>query len=493
MPAPSTARPPDSSSSVATWSASTCGRRRGTGVTHVPSIRLSVRTATAPSVTHGSTAGPSQTHAEVIPEEERLPACLLRGFREPDDVLRLRERADVRGDEPESHQQQVYAPGGAAPSSSLRQLRGRERRAVEDVVLARLDRVQPVAGEHLADDDGAGDDHGRALGLEAGHVAAFLERQRGEPLELRLDACRARARGRGRGRGRTRRGRGRVRRASSPCRRRRSRRAARDRAARERTCAAQAVDVVAEALGQAHAAEVEARVEETPSGPPSTSSVEPPPTSTTSVPASIARPAVTPRNVSSASSSPDEQPGREAVAPLDLAEEGLAVLGIAHGARRDGERPLGAERSPARAGSRRGSCGRARSARGSSRRRPSTPSPSRVICEPPRDLVDVAVVDVGDEQARRVRAEVDRRDAGHRREEPCDAIAPSWPRGRRRRAREPGRASAGGARRRAGAARSSARAWPGGARAPSIARSATPMPRSSAAAPAAPRARPAAR
>ncbi len=39
-----------------------------------------------------------------------------------------------------------------------------------------------------------------------------------------------------------------------------------------------------------------------------------------------------------------EQARREAVAPLDLAEEGLAVLGVANGARRDGERPLGAER-----------------------------------------------------------------------------------------------------------------------------------------------------
>ena len=39
-----------------------------------------------------------------------------------------------------------------------------------------------------------------------------------------------------------------------------------------------------------------------------------------------------------------EQARREAVAPLDLAEERLAVLRVAHGARRDAERPLGAER-----------------------------------------------------------------------------------------------------------------------------------------------------
>ena len=72
------------------------------------------------------------------------------------------------------------------------------------------------------------------------------------------------------------------------------------------------------------------------------SSVEPPPMSTTSVVASRASP--TPRNVSPASSSPREQPRREAVAPLDLAEERLAVLRVADGARRDEQRPLGAER-----------------------------------------------------------------------------------------------------------------------------------------------------
>ena len=38
-----------------------------------------------------------------------------------------------------------------------------------------------------------------------------------------------------------------------------------------------------------------------------------------------------------------EQARREAVAPLDLAEERLAVLGVAHGARGDAQRPLGAE------------------------------------------------------------------------------------------------------------------------------------------------------
>ena len=38
-----------------------------------------------------------------------------------------------------------------------------------------------------------------------------------------------------------------------------------------------------------------------------------------------------------------QQAGREAVAPFDLAEEGLAVLGVADRARRDEQRALGAE------------------------------------------------------------------------------------------------------------------------------------------------------
>ena len=63
--------------------------------------------------------------------------------------------------------------------------------------------------------------------------------------------------------------------------------------------------------------------------------------STTSVPGSTAP---IPRSVSAASSSPVSRRVVEPVAPLDLAEEGLAVLGVAHRARRDAERPLRAER-----------------------------------------------------------------------------------------------------------------------------------------------------
>ena len=71
------------------------------------------------------------------------------------------------------------------------------------------------------------------------------------------------------------------------------------------------------------------------------SSVDPPPTSSTSVPfGDFADALERQRRLLLAA----EQPRREAVAPLDLAEERLAVLGVADGARRDREHALGAER-----------------------------------------------------------------------------------------------------------------------------------------------------
>ena len=65
------------------------------------------------------------------------------------------------------------------------------------------------------------------------------------------------------------------------------------------------------------------------------SSVEPPPTSSTSVPSSSGAAGGDPAKVSSRLLVAREQPRREAVAPLDLAEERLAVLGVADGAGRD--------------------------------------------------------------------------------------------------------------------------------------------------------------
>ena len=101
---------------------------------------------------------------------------------------------------------------------------------------------------------------------------------------------------------------------------------------------------------------------------------------------------------------------REAVAPLDLAEERLAVLGLAHGARRDRERPLGPERLEdppvvrERVAHARDRSGEEPAARVDALAEPRDPRlPVQLAVHP-------AVPDIGDEQPRRVRAEVDRGD-----------------------------------------------------------------------------------
>ena len=142
------------------------------------------------------------------------------------------------------------------------------------------------------------------------------------------------------------------------------------------------------------------------------SSVEPPPTSTIIVSGGSSRPAVTPRKVQLRLLVAAQEAGREAVAPFDLAEEGLAVLGVAHSAGPDGQgllcaelvedAPVLAERV-ADAGDGGGE-----------------EEPPRVDAfaeagdhEPPLHLTDGAVLDVGHEQARRVRPQVDGADARH--------------------------------------------------------------------------------
>src|SRR5262249_37764021 len=64
-----------------------------------------------------------------------------------------------------------------------------EGRAVEEVVLARLEPGEAVGAERLSEDDGAGDDHRAALRLEAADAAALVDRQGGEAVELRLDGA----------------------------------------------------------------------------------------------------------------------------------------------------------------------------------------------------------------------------------------------------------------------------------------------------------------
>ena len=109
---------------------------------------------------------------------------------------------------------------------------------------------------------------------------------------------------------------------------------------------------------------------------------------------------------------PGEKSRVEAVAPLDLAEEGLPVLGVPHGARRDRERALRAgllEHAPVAA-----------ERVANARERGGEEEPPLVDAlaqagdrEPALDLPHGAVLHVRDEQARRVRTQVDDADAGH--------------------------------------------------------------------------------
>ena len=103
-----------------------------------------------------------------------------------------------------------------------------------------------------------------------------------------------------------------------------------------------------------------------------------------------------------------QQAGGEAVAPLDLAEEGLAVLRVADGARADAERPLGAERLElAPVGGEDVADTRDRDGKEAAPLVDPLAEPGDL--EPADDLVQRSVR-VGDEQPGRVRAEVDRRD-----------------------------------------------------------------------------------
>ena len=104
-----------------------------------------------------------------------------------------------------------------------------------------------------------------------------------------------------------------------------------------------------------------------------------------------------------------EQPRREAVAPLDLPEERLAVLSIAHGARGDEQRALGTRllNPPTVVGE---------DVPHPSDRKREEPAPEVDALAQTRDLdaffdlLDAPVHDVGDEEPGGVRALVDRRD-----------------------------------------------------------------------------------
>ena len=118
-----------------------------------------------------------------------------------------------------------------------------------------------------------------------------------------------------------------------------------------------------------------------------------------------------------------EQPRHEAVAPLDLAEERLAVLRVTDGARGDEQRPLGAERLGGAAVVGEGV------ANPGDRDREELAAGIDPFAEArdPRlavQFVDEAVVDVADDESRRVRPLVDRGD-----DHLCGTtVAPSSPR-----------------------------------------------------------------
>ena len=219
-------------------------------------------------------------------------------------------------------------------------------------MLARVDRVEPEDVEDLRQDHRAGDDHGRPLRLERRHLAPLGQRQRREPLQLRPRARRGepvpvdalavvalepeveRGERRDRAGDADRRSRGRADLVGDALHEQRADGArATSELVRRRRVRGE------EPLGVADGAELEADMEvvEDQLG---------------RAAADVDHERPRPQLASGGDAAPRQQrlvvarehARREAVAPLDLAEERLAVLGLAHGARRDRERPLGAER-----------------------------------------------------------------------------------------------------------------------------------------------------
>src|SRR5262249_22465116 len=131
----------------------------------------------------------------------------------------------------------------------------------------------------------------------------------------------------------------------------------------------------------------------------------------------------------------------KAVAPLDLAEERLAVVSVAYGARCHGQHALGAE-SLGLAPVRDQAVADARNRRGKQAAAPVDTLAEARDPLAPLDRLEPLAVDVGDEEARRVRAQVDRCDAGHllgmndRAESTSERTSPAAPMSTRVRASE---------------------------------------------------------
>src|SRR5580765_6909842 len=281
----------------------------------------------------------------------------------------------------------------------LGQLSRGERGTIEDVPLARPDPVERVRLEDRDEDRRSRDDDRSAFRVECRHLASLLERQRDESLELRLRAvareevavdalavvvlepeierCERRDRA-----------------GDADRLRWLERRKQRVRRGLERG------HLLTVALGEANGAERQAR------------------------------PEVVEHELCRAAADvdkerPDRNPAeptlrqlrlvvagkklrREAVAPFDLTEERLPVLCVAHRARRDEQRSLGAERlgRAAVVGERvADACDRDGEEAAARVDAFAEPRDARLAVELPR----VAVLYVGDEEARRVRPLVDRR------------------------------------------------------------------------------------
>src|SRR5215208_5671078 len=300
---------------------------------------------------------------------------------------------------------------------------GREQRgAVHEVVLAHLELVEREACEHLGHHDDAGEDHGRSLGVDADHPRDLLDAKRRESGERLLDRRRAEpvavdAFGI------------RVPKAEVDSGERRDGAGDPERARRADLCGEAgkglpdmptargdllgAGRIAAEvSLRQPDTAEVEACVKVHAVGAADDH------LGRAAADVHKERAAV---HGTSRRRAPEREKGlviaaqearRESVAPLDLAEERLPVLGVANGARRDCQRALGTgllERPPVldkgvpdpRDGDRQ--------------------QPAAVVDtfaepgdhEPPVELLDLAICHVRDEESCRVRAEVDDRDPRH--------------------------------------------------------------------------------
>ena len=288
---------------------------------------------------------------------------------------------------------------------------------MEDVALAYGERVEAEPAQGLARDDPAGDDHRRAVGMEAGDADAYPQRHERQALDLLLDRLEGQAvavdplsvvllqaeldRGEGRDRPRD-----------------------ADRVVDDEILGDRGGDMPGAGAELGRGRRIAAEV---PLGQPDGADVEAEPRADAvwardhelggaatdvederrPVEATVARDAAEGQLGLILAA---EELGREAVAPFDLAQERLAVLRVSDGARRNQECSLGAEALclPPVVGE--------HVPHARDRKRQEASARIHAFAEagdflPRDDVLHAAVVDVGDEQPRGVRPLVDRGDA----------------------------------------------------------------------------------